>query len=91
MTRLKKLWYIYTYYSAIEKNKLESVLVRWMNVEPVTQSIISQKEKNKYSILPHTHIHMESIKVVLMNLFAGKEWRCRCRAWTCGYSGGHSE
>ena len=75
------------YYSAIKKNKLESVLVRWMNLEPVKQSEVSQKEKNKYSLLTHTHIHVESRKMVLMNRFAGKEWRCRCRARTCGHSG----
>ena len=38
------------YYSDIKKNKSESVLVRWMNLEPVTQSEVSQKEKNKYSL-----------------------------------------
>ena len=36
------------YYSAIKMNEFESVLVRWMDVEPVMQSEISQKEKNKY-------------------------------------------
>ena len=36
---VKKLWYIYTmeYYSAIKMNTFESVLVRWMNLEPITQ------------------------------------------------------
>ena len=44
------MWYIYTmkYYSAIKKNEFVSVLVRWMNLEPVIQSELSQKEKNKY-------------------------------------------
>ena len=41
------------YYSAIKRNKFESVLVRWMNLEPVIQSEVSQKEKNKYHILMH--------------------------------------
>ena len=41
------------YYSAIKKDELESVLVRWMNPEPIIQSDISQKEKNKYSVLMH--------------------------------------
>ena len=40
---------------AIKRNKFESVLVRWMNLEPVIQSEVSQKEKNNYSILPHTY------------------------------------
>ena len=39
------------YYSAIKRNKSESVLVRWMNLEPVIQSEVNQKEKNKYHIL----------------------------------------
>ena len=36
------------YYSAMKKNKFESVLVRWMNLKPVIQSEVSQKEKNYY-------------------------------------------
>ena len=45
---IKKLWYIYTieYYSAIKRNVFESVLMRWMNLEPITQSDVSQKEKD---------------------------------------------
>ena len=43
---IRKLWYIYTmeYYSAIEKNTCESVLMRWMKLEPIIQSEVSQKE-----------------------------------------------
>ena len=43
----KKLWYIYTmeYYPAIKKNPFESVLMRWMKLEPIIQSEVSQKEK----------------------------------------------
>ena len=54
---LKKLWYIYTvgYYSAKKWNAFESVLMRWMNLEPITQSEISQKEKDKYHILAHIY------------------------------------
>ena len=59
------------YYPGIKKNVFESVPVRWMNLEPVIQSEVSQKEKNKCSIL--IYIYMESGKMVLMNLFAGKE------------------
>ena len=40
-------------YSDIKKNTFESVLMRWMNLEPVTQSEVSQKEINKYHILTH--------------------------------------
>ena len=39
------------YYSAIKWNAFESVLMRWMNLEPIIQSEVSQKEKDKYCIL----------------------------------------
>ena len=39
------------YYSAIKRNAFEKVLVTWMNLEPVIQSKVSQKEKNKYHVL----------------------------------------
>ena len=47
---IRKLWYIPTmeHYSAIKKNAFEPVLMRWMNLEPIIQSEVSQKEKNKY-------------------------------------------
>ena len=50
---IRKWWYIYTveYYSAIKKNTFESVLMRWMKLEPIIQSEVSQKEKHQYSIL----------------------------------------
>ena len=55
--QIKKLWYICTmeYYSAIKRNAFESVLMRWMNLEPTIQSEVSQKEKDKYHILMHTY------------------------------------
>ena len=54
---IRKLWYIYTmeYYSAIKKNAFESVLTRWMKLDPINQSEISQKEKRQYSILTHIY------------------------------------
>ena len=54
---IKKLWYIYTmgYYSAIKKNAFESVLMRKMNLEPIIQSEVSQKDKKKYCILTHIY------------------------------------
>ena len=54
---IRKLWYIYTteYYSAIKKNAFESVLMRWMKLEPIIQSEVSKKEKQQYSILTHIH------------------------------------
>ena len=53
----RKQWYIYTmeYYSAIKTNTFESVLMRWMNLEPIIQSEVSQKEKHQYSILMHIY------------------------------------
>ena len=49
----RKLWYIYKmeYYSPIKKNAFESVLMRWIKLEPIIQKPISQKEKHQYSIL----------------------------------------
>ena len=54
---IRKLWYIYTmeYYSAIKKNTFESILMRWMKLEPIIQSEVSQKEKHQYSILMHIY------------------------------------
>ena len=54
---IRKLWYVYTieYYSAIKKNTFESVLMRWMKLEPIIQSEVSQKEKHQYSILTHIY------------------------------------
>ena len=52
---IKKLLYIYTseYYSDIKRNAFESVLMRWMNLEPIIQSEVSQKDK--YCIVVHTY------------------------------------
>ena len=49
--------YIHTmeYYSAIKRNAFESVLMRWTNLEPIIQSEVSQKEKDKYCILMHIY------------------------------------
>ena len=54
---IRKLWYLYTMenYSAIKKNTFESVLMRWMKLEPTIQSEVSQKEKHQYSTLTHTY------------------------------------
>ena len=51
------------YYAAIKWNRFESAVLKWMNLESVIQSEVSQKEKSKYQ-----HMHMESINNVLMNL-----------------------
>ena len=54
---IRKLWYIYTmgYYSDIKKNSFESVLMRWMKLEPIMQSEVIQKDKHQYSILMHIY------------------------------------
>ena len=54
---LRKPWYIYTmeYYIDFKKNTCESVLMRWMKLEPLIQSKVSQKEKHQYSILLHIY------------------------------------
>ena len=51
------MWHIYTmeYYSAIKSNEIELFVVRWMDIATVTQSEVSQKEKNKYSMLTHIY------------------------------------
>ena len=54
---IRKWWNIYTmeYYSAIKKNTFESILMRWMKLEPIIQSEVSQKGKHQYSILTHIY------------------------------------
>ena len=54
---IRNLWHIYTmeYYSAIKKTAFESFLMRWMKLEPIMQSEVSQKEKHQYSILLHIY------------------------------------
>ena len=53
----EKAGHIYTmqYYSVITKNAFESVLMGWMNLEPIIQSEVGQKEKHQYSILTHIY------------------------------------
>ena len=73
---IQKLWCIYTMdcYSALRKNIFESVLMRQINLEPMVQSEVSQKEKDKYCVLAH--------------VCAGQQWRCRHREQTLGDSVG---
>ena len=52
--------------------------MRWMNLEPIIQSEVSKKEKDKYHILMHIY---ESRKMVLKNLFTGQQWRNWRRQW----------
>ena len=66
------VWYISTmdYYSAIKRNTFESVLMRWMNLEPIIQSEVRKRKIN----IVYLHIYTESRKMVPKNLFSG-QWR----------------
>ena len=54
---INEWWYVYImeYYSAIKRNKFESVLMRWINLKPIIQSEVSQKQKDKYHIPMHIY------------------------------------
>ena len=54
---IRKVWYLNTikYYSAVKKSAFESVLMRWMKLELIIQSEVSQKEKHQYGILTHIY------------------------------------
>ena len=83
---IRKLWTVYTmeYYSAIKKNAFESFLIRWMKLEPIIQSEVSQKEKHQYSIL--THIYGIS-NIVMIIPYARQQKRHRCTEQTFGLCG----
>ena len=66
----------------IKKNTFESVLMRWVKLEPFIQSEVSQKDKDKYSIL--MHIYMEFRKMVTIILYARQKKRHRCIEQTFG-------
>ena len=68
--------YIMEYYPAIKRNTFESVLMRWMNLEPVTQREISQKN------ISYINTYMDSRRMVMTNLFAEQQWRHRHREHT---------
>ena len=69
-----KMWHIYTmeYYSAIKRNEMEVFVVRWMELESVIQSEVSQKEKYKYSMLTYIW-NLRKKKKVMKNLVARRE------------------
>ena len=83
---IRKLWYIYPmkYYSAIKRNVFESVLMRWMKLEPRIQSEVSQKEKHQYSIIMHIY---ELRKMVMITLYARQQKRHRCIEQSFGLCG----
>ena len=69
------------YYSAIKKNTFESVLMRWMKLEPIIQSEVSQKEKHQYSI------YMEFRNMVMITLYVRQQKRHRCIEQSFGLCG----
>ena len=75
------------YYSPIKRNAFESVLMKWMNLEPIIQSEVSLKERK--ILYFNTYIW----KIVLKNLFTGQQWRNRHREQTYGHGerGGEGE
>ena len=83
---IRKLWYIYTmnYYSAFKKNAFESVLMRWMKLELIIQSEVSQKLKHQYSILIHIY---EFRKMAMITLYTRQEKRHRCIEQSFGLCG----
>ena len=58
---------------AIKRNEIELFVVRWMDLESVIQSEVSQKEKNKYRMLIHVYGILKKPEMVLKNLGAGQE------------------
>ena len=61
---IRKLWYIYTmeYHSAIKKNTFESVLMKWMKLEPIIQSEVSQKTKQNKTPVQYTNTYIWNLK-----------------------------
>ena len=82
---IRKLWYKYTmeYNSAIKKYAFESVLMRWMKLEPIIQSEVSQK-KNTNTL---TYIYMEFRKMVTMTLYLRQQKRHRYKEQPFGPCG----
>ena len=78
---IRKLWHTYTmeYYSAVKKNAFESVLVKWMKLESIIHSEVSQKEKHQYSILTHMY---GILKMVTMTLYARQQKRHKEQRYT---------
>ena len=65
-----------------KNNTFESVLVRWMKLEPIIQSEVSQKEKHQYSIL--MCIYMEFRKMITMTLYVRQQKKHRYKEQTFG-------
>ena len=68
------------YYTAIKNNTFGSVLMRWMKLETIIQSEVSQKERHQYSIL------MEFRQIITMTLYARQQKKHRYKGQTFGLS-----
>jgi hypothetical protein len=55
---IKKMWYLYTveFYSATKKNEILSFAGKWMELENILLSEVSQAQKTKNHVLPHMQI-----------------------------------
>ena len=71
-----------------KKDTFESVLMMWMNLEPIIQREVSQKEKDKYHILTHIYGIRKMIPTVL---HAVQQRRDKCKEQTLGFSGRRRE
>ena len=72
------------YYSAIKRNVFESVVIRWMNLKPIIQNEVSQKEKDKYHILTHIYrIYKDGTDEFIYRAAMAKQTQ-RIDLWTWG-------
>ena len=81
----KAVVHIHNMYSAIKKNTFESVLMRWMKLEPIIQSEVSQKEKHQYSILTYIFKSRDitlPTKVRLVKAMVFPVVMYGCKSWT---------
>ena len=75
---IRKLWNTYTrkYYSPVKRNVFDSILMRWMKLEPIIQSEVRKRKTNTV----YYHMYMEFRKMVLMILHVGQQRRHRYKA-----------
>ena len=61
---IKKLWYTETmeYYSTLKRSAFESDEMRWMDTDPVIQSEVSQRDKNRYHIVTYIYIYIRKLE-----------------------------
>ena len=72
------------YYSAIKRNTFESALMKWMNLEPIIKSEVSQKEKDKYHILMHIYGIQKNGTEEFISRAAVEKQMQRIDLWTWG-------